>query len=571
MGKIKNIINLLKKNNFLLGVYFVIIFFFYIFGINWGIPSKKINMLYFYKKDSLNETLKTIKQFKQEELWKGYGYYLSLHPEFEKEKLPRNLYNSIRSYHPDEYFIIKVISTMNPEKFDFNPHQFGIGGAYIYFIGLIFFLFYKLKFLKLTKNLDFYFLNPDEIGKFYILGRIVNVIYGVGVIILSYLISKKIYKKQINAYIVSFLISFSPLIILNSSYMYVDIPALFWTMFCLYYSLIVLQYPSYKRFFIAGIICGFTFGIKIPFIVLLFIPFLTALLTNKTIKRSISSLICIIAGALISFAITNPYFFIKFPLPLFELKQHTSFSFKWKFYLFALAYGIGPPIFFICLIGFFNKINFIDKKRVLLSGWTIFYFLFISLFTKNYARYILPIVPSFIVIGIGLWLNDIKKLNILKNFIVGICILFSLIYGLSFKGLFIKENNRTEAGIWIKENIPEGKSIGVCEIPWQFQLPPFDYFKYKVTVINYDFEKLKKEKPDYFIFSSFQGKIPPYPWNLQKDRIKFTEEFINSKLYKPIKVFEKPFCLGPIKFKFKTLPEDLIYINPTIIIFQKNV
>jgi len=558
-----------RKNKFLILLIFLTLII-YLPGIKWGLPSKEINNLYFYIKKSLEQNLEEIKKYK-EPIWKGFGYYLALHPEEEGKKLPRNLYNPIRSYHPDEYFIIKVLASMKPEKFDFNPYQFSVGGVYLYFVGFFLFLFSKTKIIKLTKDLSFYFFNPEEIGKFYIVGRSITSFYGIGVIILSFLISKKIFKKEISPFLTTILILFSPLIILNSSYMYVDIPGLFWIMMCLYFSIKTIEIPNNKNFFLTGIFSGLACGTKIPLLVSIFIPFLTSVLIySKDIKKIILSSIYVIGGFLISFGITNPYFFITYPLPLIELKQHTPLSFSGKFYLCSLGYGIGWFPFILCFVGIFlNKNNFKEKNYILLFIWCTFYFFFISIFSKNYARYILPVVPPLIILGSYYWLENFK-IKILRRIILACCFLYSFFYGLSYKSLLIKENTRTEAGKWIKENIPYGKSIGICEVPWQFQMPPFDYFAHKVVVTNYDFEKLKKEMPDYFIISSFQGEIPPYPSNLQRERIEFWRKFISSNLYSPIKTFQKFPSIGIIKFKFKKLPEDLIYINPTIIIFKKN-
>lgn len=559
----------LKRNKYFI---FLILFcfFFYISGIKWGIPSNKLNDLYFYKKGNLEKALKLIKNYK-DEIWKGYGYFLTLHPGEAERKLPRNLYNPIRSYHPDEYFVIKVISVMQPEKFNFNPYQFAIGGTYLYLVGFILFILSKFNFIKLIKDISFYFYNLEEIGKFYIVGRTITTFYGIGIILLSYLVVKKIYPKesQRRLFLIPFLISVTPLMILNSSYMYVDVPGIFWIMVCLYYSLKTIDNPSFKKFFIVGIFSGLAAGTKITFIVSIIIPLLTSFLIYKRPKNIIISSIYSAGGLILSFGITNPYFFITFPLPIVELSEHTPLSFSGKFYFNALGYGIGWPVFIVCLIGLFNKINFMDKRRLILFGWAIFYFLFISLFSKNFARYILPLVPSFIILGFEIWIKEWKKFNILKNITLGLFVLFTFIYGMSYKMLFIKENIRTEAGMWIKENIPEGSSIGVTEIPWQFQMPPFDYYVYKVDVTGYNIEELKKKQPEYFILSSFQAPIPPYPLRLQKERINFYNEFVKSGLYQIEKKFEKYPSFAGINFRFKSLPEDLIYLNPTIVVYRK--
>jgi hypothetical protein len=131
------------------------------------------------------------------------------------------------------------------------------------------------------------------------------------------------------------------------------------------------------------------------------------------------------------------------------------------------------------------------------------------------------------------------------------------------------KNTRTDAGIWLKDSLPEGTNIGVTEVPWQFQMPPIDQDKYKIKVTGYDVEMLKKQMPDYFLISSFQTPIPPYPVNLQQERVQFWTEMGKTNLYQPVKVWRYYPSFLNITFKYKTMPEDLIYLNPTVVLLKK--
>jgi len=558
---------------------FWIIFFFPI-GIKWGIPSRKTNDLYFYNKEELFHTLDEIKKYK-EEIWKGYGYYLALHPEEAEKKLPRNLYNPVRSYHPDEYFVIKSIASIKPENLDFNPYQFTVGGVYLYLIGILILISSKIGFITLTKDLSFFFTHPEEMGKFYLIGRMITAIYGMGIIILAFLIARKtIYKNSNYSFIFAAFLSLTPLMILNSSYMYVDIPGLFWIMASMYLTLLAIERFSFTRIVLSGIFAGLACGTKITFITALFIPLSGIFLIHTNWKKIITSIFFTFAGFLMAFSITNPYFFITFPAPLYELSEHTGRIFSGSFYLKSLFYGMGSSLFILCLTGIIsnivliNRCNIYQKKVFLLNlSWCIFFFFFISSFSKNFARYILPVVPSLIILGtIGYFILYEYLYPVLKKCLTIILLLvlcWTFIYGMAFKMLFVKENIRTEAGVWIKENIPQGSSMGVTEVPWQFQMPPFDYYVYPVVVTGYNIEELKKKQPDFFILSSFQAPIPPYPLRLQEERKRFYEEFMKSGLYSEIKRFERYPSFLCITFKNRTLPEDLIYLNPTIVIFSK--
>jgi len=553
----------------------------YLVGVNWGLPSKYLNSFYFRNKKEIKKNIKLIKKYPVENAWKGWGSYLALHPEEKEKKLPRNLYNPIRSYHPDEYAIIKILSSIEPQKFNFNPHVYSIGGVYLYFVGFLLFLLAKLNFISLTKDIIFYFFHPEEIAKFYIVGRIVTAIYGVGVILLSYSLCKKVFKKDMTKnFLSSFLILFAPLIILNSHYMYVDIPGLFWIMACLFITSSCIEKFSFKKVLLAGIFSGLACGTKITFFVSLIIPVLGIILILKNFKNIFKSICLILIGFFVSFFITNPYFFLTFPAPLAELKQHTGLSFNGKFYFLSLKYGLGVPLLIFALTGTILNLSFIKEREniekkilFLFFLWTIFFFIFISMFSKNFARYILPIIPAFVILGVDGWfliLNKTRKFFkfLIMSFIIFVSF-FTFIYGMSYEMLFVQKNTRTEAGEWIKQNIKVAETIGVTEVPWQFQMPPFNYNSYKTVVTGYDIKNIEKQLPRYFILSSFQSEISPYPLKLERRKIEFWRDFKSLKLYKPVKIFKKFPSFAKFKFKQKTIPEDLIYLNPTIIVYKK--
>jgi len=549
-------------------------------GIRWGLPSQKLSSLYFIDNESRKLHNKTIEKYPLADAFKGMGVYVVQHPNEEEKKLPRNLYNPIRSYHPDEYYVIKSLGSMNPVKLDFNPHQFGICGVYLYFIGVLLFLLEKIHFVKLVKDLGFYFLHPEEIAKLYIVGRVVTAFYGVGVVLLSYLLCKKISKSESWGFFTGFSILFSPLILLNSHYMYVDIPGVFWIITSLYMTVLFVEKFSFRKLFIAGALAGFAGGTKITFLTSFIIPLFGLLLIWSGWKKLLKEVVLVTGGFITSFALTNPYFFITFPEPLIELKQHTGLSFQGKFYILSLIYGLGLPLLLFILAGFLFVLITLKRKGTqekkiifLFIFWIIFFFVFISIFSKNFSRYILPIVPvSIILSGIGwYWFFEnrgkIERISAIVFIIIVMC--FTFVYGMSYELLFISKNIRTEAGEWIKENISKGSTIGVSEFPWQFQMPPFDYFKYKVIVTGYNTKSVIQKSPKYIIFSSLQVPIPPYSLKLESYRINFWKEFQNLNLYKPIKIFQKYPSFLMFHFHFQTIPEDLIYLNPTIIIFEK--
>ncbi|MFH0796600.1 MAG: hypothetical protein V2A65_06015, partial [Candidatus Omnitrophota bacterium] len=280
------------------------------------------------------------------------------------------------------------------------------------------------------------------------------------------------------------------------------------------------------------------------------------------------------AGFLFAFFVTNPYFLLAFPESLVELRQHTGIAFSGLSYLKYLQFGLGWPLLAFAIVGTIMCF-FVNRNRVstvIMAVWIIFFYLFISLFGSCFARYILPVVPALIILSVGFWTipSRIVLINILKKAVITFVMVTTFFYGMAYLSLFRKENTRTLAGRWIKENLPAGTDLGVTEVPWQFQMAPLNEERYHLIVTGYDIKNAERLRPDYFILSSFQAEIPPVPDQMPPERSRFWKEFQTAKIYQPLISFPQPLSFLGIRFNQNGAIEDLIYLNPTITIFKKS-
>ncbi|MFH1903735.1 MAG: phospholipid carrier-dependent glycosyltransferase, partial [Candidatus Omnitrophota bacterium] len=477
---------------------------------------------------------------------------------------------------------LKSLAAMNPKKFDFNPRQFSIGGAYLYPMGALFFLLNRIGLLHLNSDLSYYFFHPEEFAKFYITGRIVTVACGIGIIWLTYLLTLRLWKKRSAGFLAGILTAFSPLVILNSHYMYVDVPGLFWITLTVYLGVKYLQQqnrPSRSVPFLMGATSGLAFGSKLPFLPILAVPILTFILIREMPNRKkIENILISIATFSLIFFATNPYFFASGSEPVIDIaKNKSTYSFQGIVYLKSLGFGLGLPLLIFSSLGFLfslkkEKNESCIHDKTLVIAWIIIFYLFISQFALHFGRYILPVVPVLIAVSVGFWLKPsrIRILNFIKTASVIFVVSTTFLYGMAYLSLFWKENTRTLAGEWIKKNIPAGATIGVTEIPWQYQMAPLDEDRYQLKVTGYDLKRLEETQPDYFILSSFQASIPPITKQMPPERSLFWDEFKESKKYQPLTFFHQPLTFWGITFSQNNASEDFIYLNPTIMIFQKN-
>ncbi len=523
-------------------------------GFRWGLPSPALNKLYFSGGPAIEERFKAA--------------------ESEKTGIPRSFYNPIRSYHPDEYFVIKSLQSIDPKELRLNSGQFAVGGAFLYLYGIVLLFLSRLGFIRLTGNILFYFLNPREIARFYIAGRMLCSVYAMGTVLLTYLLAKKIWQSKTAGFLSAALLLFSPVFILNSHYMYVDIPGTFWIMLTLYLAVKFLR-DERSIPFVMGLTSGMAAGNKITFVLSFFIPLAAFAISAKRTGEKFREGLYALSGFLAALILTNPFIFVSFRQLFRGPGQHaTGLSFTPLFYICSLRYGLGLPLLLFLSVG--SVIAFLKKDgqfrdKVLLAVWIIFFFALMSVLSLKFARYMLPIVPALAIFGTGAWFTTggNRILRFSRNSLIVLMLLFTSAYGLSYERFFVQENVRTLAGKWIRENIPAGSSMGVTEVPWQFQMPLFDCALYDVVVTGYDFAVAMEKNPDYFVLSSFQAPIPTYPLRLQKERNDFWERFSNSGMYKEKKVFRKVPSFFGMTFKKDVLPEDLIYLNPTIVIFEK--
>ena len=98
-----------------------------VLGIQWGIPKDAYRRFY-YKDGNVPVDINSITEEYVKKSWEKSR--LSL----EEGKIPRSVFNILRSFHPDEHNILKSISNMNPHSMDFNPHFFEYPSFFIYFI-----------------------------------------------------------------------------------------------------------------------------------------------------------------------------------------------------------------------------------------------------------------------------------------------------------------------------------------------------------------------------------------------------------------------------------------------------
>ena len=95
-----------------------------LWGLGWGIPSQRRARL----EGASAARVRNLAPEAVQESWRIWGSR-GRRDDAVADLFPRDLFNPVRSYHPDEYQVFKSLSNMRPRKLDFDPWELHLSVA----------------------------------------------------------------------------------------------------------------------------------------------------------------------------------------------------------------------------------------------------------------------------------------------------------------------------------------------------------------------------------------------------------------------------------------------------------
>ncbi len=359
------------------------------------------------------------------------------------------------------------------------------------------FLFYLPGYLieNLFKLPDF--LEGD--GIYFIISRVLSVIFGVLTMFVLYRITDLITKNKHIALGASLILAFLPVHVYESFFAKLDVALTFFASLAIFWILKISDGLKLKTFLIAGALIGLAVSIKYNAF-LLYLPFVIswAYLINKQTIKSIKLYLFPIYSGLVSLL----FFFLGTPFALLDFKTFWSDeprvgvlwqfqnvgSVPWEEYsvhvyetfanMFRKDLGFGVWVIFIALIIGYLFFNCRNKYSNILLLPTIIITFYISKLDRSPSHYFLFLIPMYLpIVTIFIW--DIAKFvcdrftNIKTKYLFGIILLIAIIPGMykSITTTFIYA--RLGAYNWVRENVSdEGYFLyvagdGLSQVPFQ--------------------------------------------------------------------------------------------------------
>jgi len=448
-----------------------------------------------------------------------------------KGNIPEPILHSLSSYlvrsgHPDEQSVLAAIAKMKPQKLDFNPHAFYYGGIYFYSIAAFLKVADIFGFIKITPDIKYYYSNPDEMGKFFVVGRFVTVLAIFISLILIYIITKDLYDDS-TALLAMFLFTISPVVVVNAHIMKPHFFALPFSCLTFYYAKKILDSGSFKYYILSGVFLGLTTGITYNnFWTTGWIIILSHLLysfrngRNKIKDIFNEKIFSVFILSILVFIVANPYIISsakEFYEELIWVGGSYALGFNLRmFYNFikvSLFYSLGTGLWILVLLGLtfcLYKTCKGNRSDTLIILYLVPVILFGCTIASNVTA--LPDFLRFMPIGIVMFcivasrfVIDLYKTNKLTILIVTILIFVNLLNAIGYSYCFYLDNpttaNNLIAGRWINANIKKGSSIGIMVTsPHVDSVPPFRFTDYSILSFGGVRELGAVEYlPEYFI------------------------------------------------------------------------
>ncbi|NQV78079.1 MAG: glycosyltransferase family 39 protein [Lutibacter sp.] len=505
--------------------------------------------------------------------------------------LPKEI--DLNSYHPDESAIFKSIKSMNPQEYDFNPKVFIYPSLYPYTVAVVLKISSLVKFITITSSQSFYETHSWELAKIFLIGRLVTLFFGIGCIIFTFLIGKRLYHWSVGLISALFL-SIIPTFIIHSSLIKVDVPAAFWALVSIYFTLRIIKSNSFYNYLFAGLSAGFAAATKynaVLCIIPLFVVHFQKYWKSHSFFKVIFHRFLIYASimTLVGYFIGNPYSF--FDLDRFFLditnemtRVHTGHmgfdinpaGFIYNYYIFeflaVFPFMLGFPIYLTSLGGILLSTWYDWKKSIIILSFLAPYIIILGSWRVAFARYYIPLIPIFVIFSslfIYYLFISVKKRKSKLLAISGLLLI--LIYMFAFTGSLIlnfSNDPKDLANEWINLNVPENDTIGIF-LMWSFT-PPINQSKYNLILVqNQTYDTLKSSNPDYLVLSSTKYLISYRDKNQFNESYHFYNQLRTGKLnYKLIKKFESDYFNQELYQKLDPMFESY-YLLPDIEIYKK--
>lgn len=391
-------------------------------------------------------------------------------------------------FHPDEPAVIGVALRIIKSG-DLNPHFFHYPSLVFYVQTLAYVVYYGAGQLTGTFSTpaDLAGLSSLILGvtiapdpAIVMIGRLVTVALGVGLVLLVYLIGRRLTGDWLVGAVAALSAAVSPTLIYNSRIVTPDMFVTFFALLTLHYGVLILREGRTRHYVAIGVAIGLTAASKYNgAIVGLILPvahFLRAGWSGWRDKRLY--LPALVSGLV--FLLTTPYAVLDYPAFSEALRfdaahyaaGHSGMEGDTVRWYVTFLWSTTTLVPLLALIQIVRGVLLRSKATLLLASFPVIYFIFISRFIVRNDRTILPILPFIFLLAAILLvetgratrhMRDDRRRVVTTALILLTALLIALPAGMSAAENVRRAGERTapSAAAWIAANVPPGSRIAL--------------------------------------------------------------------------------------------------------------
>ena len=561
-----------------------------LWGIGWGIPSERRKELEGTPKELL-EMPRALQERSTQEFGTHGRRTAAARP------YPRHLFNSVRSYHPDEYLVFKSLSNMAPGRLDFDPGSYIYPSLHTYLVGAVAWGCWKLGVVHVERDLLYYVDRPEEMGRLYLVGRALSLLAAVGTLLMVWRMGGRG-----TGLLAMGLLAAMPAFAVHSHNLTRDTCAAL-AVLVLFAACRRLAETGKARWYdiaggAAGVCMGFQYFAAALWVMIPVAGLLWAYRRGES-RRAV------VSGSWVSLLVMLAVFFVVCPYHLLNsgrfLSDFASVSghmagtellarldpMRWGTHLFRMMPALVTwPMAFAVFVGAVVVLGQRRQGDVLLLVWLAAWAVVVGLDGRSYSRYYVPLLAGLALLAArglaGGW-DAVRRLIRARRVAVPLAaVALVAVAGpaaamtFAWCRLYSRVNVRTLAGEAIAADVPSGATVGMTKWPWQFEMPPIDLDRYRPVVLEdsprqlaEDWKLLDAKRPDYFVGSSLQFGSMLSPEEAEREADSFWTRLLHGeRLYRQRALFRVPLTVFGSEIDLGSYPEDMQYVNPVICVLE---
>ncbi len=452
---------------------------------------------------------------------------------------------------------------------------------------------------------------------FAYVGRFLMALADTFTVYLVYLIGRRIYGRAAGL-LAAALSAFTVTQIQLAHFFAVDPISATFTLLALYGAMLMVERRTRGAAALTGLGAGLAIASKFSALPVLAAPVVAVLITAWRSRQAgptdwVRHLLLAFVVAFLIFALTSPFVFLDWgsfkQAVIVEQGAMASGRADMPFtrqyrgttpYLYHIEqqvrWGMGWPLGIVAFLGLGWVLvrTLLRRARpgeLILLSWIVPYFGITGLFLAKFVRYMVPLVPLFIVMGAGLLRKKFKLQTSnfkLQNLLIAVTLGWTIFWALAFvAGVYGTEHSWIIASRWIYDHVPDGSVLATEH--WDDDLPlglpepganigAHGYRLVELPMYEDDNEqkynqiRSRLSEADYIVLSTnrLYGAVPNLPERYPMSTRYYQLLFAGELGFEKVAEFTTYPRLGPFVFNDDASDESFtVYDHPKPIVFQK--